>query len=361
MTTRGRLDDVSLPDLLQILSTGRRTGKLTLSNRDGFGVVLVREGRVIYAASNRTREAFGSILASRGLVSEETLCRALAAQNESPEERRLGSILLEMGAVSERDLRESMRYQVAEVLRDFLSWHEAYFKFQPGTIPDHGEIGVDCQDLVLDEGLTAEGVLVDVVRRKWEEPATGVVPPEPVAAADAEPTGEPLSLVRAMAEVRSPAVTGEISLRILGYAAQVLGRGVLFAIGRNLARGMGQFGVDQEGDEPAEARVRRLKLPLDQDSLVARAAASQETQRGRPARTPWNEHMAEALGGVMPPEAVAIPLTVNGATAFVLYGDNLPSPGPIGPVQGLEGLIIEAGLAIEKEALERRVRELDAG
>jgi hypothetical protein len=358
MTTRGRLDDVSLPDLLQVLSSGRRTGKLTLSNRNGYGVLLVRDGRVIYAASNRTRQAFGSILTSRGLVSEETLCRALEVQNEAPEERRLGSILLDMGAVSHKDLREAMRYQVGEVLRDFLSWKEAYFKFLPGTIPDRGEVGVDFQDLVLDEGLTAEGVLVDVVRRSRSAPPEAVARLRAATAPDVEHPDEPLSLVRAMTEVRSPAFTGEISLRILSYAAQVLGRGVLFSIGRNLARGTGQFGIELDGGEPTEERIRRLELPLDQDSVIARAASSQETERGRPERTPWNEHLAEALGGVMPPEVVAIPLTVNGATAFVLYGDDLPNPGPIGSLEALEGLIIQAGLAMEKAALERRLSEI---
>jgi hypothetical protein len=360
MTTRGRLDDVSLPDLLQTLSTGRRSGKLTLSNRDGHGVVLVRDGLIIYAASNRTREAFGSILTSRGLISEETLCEALAAQNEAPEERRLGSILLALGAVSSEDLRASMRYQVCEVLRDFLSWSDGYFKFQPGTIPDLGEIGVDFQDLVLEEGLATEGVLVEVVRR-----GRGAGKPRGATrrlrkAAAPEGFDESLSLARAMAEVHSPAFTGEISLKILRFASEVLGRGVLFAVGPEVARGTGQFGIELEGRESADERVRRLRIPLDQESVIARAAATRTTVRGRPDRAPWNERLADALGGVMPPEAVAIPLVVDGATAFVLYGDDLPKPGPIGSLDALEVLMMETGLAIENEALERAMRKPNA-
>jgi len=357
MTTRGRLDEVSLHDLLQILSSGLRTGKLTLSHRGGFGTVLFRNGRVIYAASNRPREAFGGILVGRGLIDAETLHAALEAQNHSPEERRLGSILLEMGAVAEKDLRRVMEYQVCEVLRDFLSWKEAYFKFQAGTIPDRGEIGVDCYDLVLDQGLTAEGVLVATARRGQERTRQAGRLKEEL---DDTGSTEALSLLEAMAEVRSPTFTGEIELQILRFAAQVLARGVLFAIGRSKARPIGKFGIEANFDD-TNAGIRHFKIPLDQPSIVGRAAALQETVRGPLERTTWNERLAEELGGVLPQEAVAIPLTVNGATAFVLYGDNLTDREPFGSLEKLEALLIEAGLAIEKAALETRVRQIETG
>jgi len=365
MTTRGRLDDVSLPDLLQLLSGNLRTGKLTLSHRSGFGSILFRDGRVIYAASNRPRQTFGSILINRGLVDEATLLAALEQQNAAPEERRLGSILAEMGALSEPQLRSVMRDQVGEVLRDLLSWREGFFKFQAGSIPDHGEVGVDCQDLVLSEGLTAEGVLVDAVRRNRRDGGKAGDPFAAEADAAAEPSAagsrqSTISLVRAMTEVRSPAFTGEIALQILRFAGQVLGRGVLFAAGRSLARGIGQIGVEADGDKPPDERVRALKIPLDQPSLVAEAAAVQETVRGTLERTPWNVRLAEELGGVLPDQAVAIPLTVNGSTAFVLYGDNLPGRRPLGSIEPLEVLLIEAGLAIEKDSLEQRMREIES-
>jgi len=371
MTMRGRLDDVSLPDLLQLFSANRRTGKLTLSHRDGFASILFRDGRVIYAASNRTHETFGSILVNRGLVDEGTLLAALEAQNVAPEERRLGSILEEMGVLTEDDLRSVMRYQVSEVLRELLSWREAFFKFQPGTIPDRGEVGVDCQDLVLYEGLTAEGVLVDVVRRERDRrkkaagPGSAIDPIGAAGGGDGDGDGrdasqQPISLTRAMTEVRSPSFTGEIALQILRFAGQVLGRGVLFGVGRELAHGIGQFGIEAEGSTAPDERVRGLKIPLDQPSVVAEAAAVQDTVRGPLERTPWNERLAEELGGVMPNEAVAIPLTVNGTTAFVLYGDDLPDRRPLGSMEPLEVLLIEAGLAIEKDALEQRVRQIES-
>jgi len=361
MATRGRLDEISLPDLLQILAEGGRTGKLTLSHRDGFGVVLFRNGRVIYAASNHPREAFGSILVSRNLVSPEALHEALEIQNRSAVERRLGAILVELGELSDESLREVMRSQVGEVIRDLISWRDAYFKFQNVSIPDRGEVEVDYQDLVLEPGLSTEGVLINAMRaapsEDDEEP--GQDRQASVSAASIPPRGEPLSLRQVMAEVRSPAFTGEISLQILRYASQVLRRGVLFSLGQNHARGLGQFGVDGGGELSGDELVRHLEISLEEPSVLAEVADSQELFKGPPVRTEGNERLAEGLGGVLPPEVVVIPILVNGTVAFALYGDNVPERRPIGSTEGLELLMIEAGLAIEKAVLEARLDQIE--
>ena len=62
MSLVGRLEDIELPELIQFLANNRKTGRLTLSRRDGHGVVLMRLGRILYAASNSVRETLGSLL-----------------------------------------------------------------------------------------------------------------------------------------------------------------------------------------------------------------------------------------------------------------------------------------------------------
>jgi hypothetical protein len=162
-----------------------------------------------------------------------------------------------------------------------------------------------------------------------------------------------------MAEVRSPAFTGEISLQLLRYAAQTLRRGVLFSLGKDHARGLGQFGVDGEVELSGDDLVRHLEVPLREPSVLSEVADSQEIFRGRPERTAGNDRLAEALGGVLPREVVVIPIVVNGTAAFALYGDNVPDQQPIGSTEALEVLMIEAGLAIEKAVLEARLDQIE--
>lgn len=55
-TMQGRLDDVPLPDLLQLLQTSKKTGVLTLSSGGQVAKVLLRKGRVAYAVVGERHE-----------------------------------------------------------------------------------------------------------------------------------------------------------------------------------------------------------------------------------------------------------------------------------------------------------------
>jgi hypothetical protein len=51
------------------------------------------------------------------------------------------------------------------------------------------------------------------------------------------------------------------------------------------------------------------------------------------------------------------PLVSEGKVVAILYGDNLTAGGPIGETEGLEIFLDQAGLAMEKALLQRRLRE----
>ena len=67
----------------------------------------------------------------------------------------------------------------------------------------------------------------------------------------------------------------------------------------------------------------------------------------------------DQLGGVVPPEVVVTPIVVSGAVSAVFYGDNLPGGHPITSIHGLELLMIEAGLAIERNVLAEKLSWLE--
>jgi hypothetical protein len=57
----------------------------------------------------------------------------------------------------------------------------------------------------------------------------------------------------------------------------------------------------------------------------------------------------------VPPEVIVTPIVVKGAVSAVFYGDNLPGGHPITSIHGLELLMIEAGLAIERNVLAEKL------
>ena len=48
----GVIDEIPLPDLLQLLSTSRKSGVLTISNGVSLGKIYLRKGQIYFATIN---------------------------------------------------------------------------------------------------------------------------------------------------------------------------------------------------------------------------------------------------------------------------------------------------------------------
>lgn len=347
----GKLEDVPFPELLQFIALNRKTGKLTLTRRDGTGVVVLRSGRIIYAASNSVRETFGSILVCRGLVSEPTLMEALQKQQAAGGKKRLGAILVEMGKVTEDDLREVMHHQTGVVIQELFQWSTGFFKFEAMEIPERGEIEVDAKDFLDMEGIATDRVLLEVAARLDEQLAAE----EQTAAPPGE--AEPLP-PEGTAEHLSPALRGEITLMLMRYAGRIVNRGVLFVVRGDQATGISHFGLGSRGSYPASA-IRELTLPLAEPSVLSDVIQKKETYRGRLRSRPGDAALLRQLGGPEPTDVVIMPMILAGTVVMLFYGDNSPGGRPIGTTADLEALLTEAGLEMEKEALEARIKSFE--
>ncbi len=69
MAIRGSLREASLPDVLQLLAMGKKTGCLSLSHRDNFGTVFFDRGRIAHASIVNRRDRLGDLLLQAGLIS----------------------------------------------------------------------------------------------------------------------------------------------------------------------------------------------------------------------------------------------------------------------------------------------------
>lgn len=351
----GRLEDVGFPEILQFLSLSGKTGRLVLTRRDGHGVVFVRRGRIIYAAtyapSNTVRESVGSILVCRGLVSEPTLSQALARQSQSGAEKRLGAILVEMGKVTPADLESVLRHQIGGVISELMLWKTGFFKFQAMDIPEGGEIEVDARDFVAAEGMDANQLLLEATRRLGEE-------------AHQLPAGDPAAAAKPLGALiwdhHFPTLRGERTLTLLRVASGVVDRGLLLVVRGEEAHGVGHFGLDvaAPGHVPAPLRVP-LRVPLHEASVLAEVVQRKETFFGSLASTPVNDALASYLGGPPAGPVVVIPSVLGESVALLFYGDRLREDEPIGDTSVLETLMTDAGLAMEKDALEARIRHFE--
>ncbi len=359
MSLAGHLSELALPDLLQIVAMAEKSGRLDLSNRDGEGLIVFRAGRVIYAASNAARETLGSILVCRHLVSEEVLHKALEHQFRSREERRLGSILVEMGALSAEALEAVIYQQVQHVIGELVRWHDGYFKFEAVEIKDHGEIAVDAREFLAESGFNAHRIALELSQiadeaRQGVGGGSGAAPAvaplrkdELSADGAAAPAPQQSSLGSILAARPTPSLTAESSMELLRAAEGFFSRAVLMLVERYGLTGVGQFGV-RAGDDAADEGIRNLWLPLGAASLVTEAVAAGRTCRGQLEVTEANQLLVSELGGEWPVEAAALPVKAGQHLIAVLYGDSMPIAAPLPALERLEARLAEIAAAIAK-------------
>jgi Domain of unknown function (DUF4388) len=360
----GRLDNIPLPEVLNFLAVTSKSGRLGLTRRDGQGLILMRRGRIIYAASSSVRTTFGNILVSRGVIDEKALLDALERQHFAQEEKRLGQVLVEMGRVSPEDVEEAVRYQIGIVLTELCQWTSGFFKFDAVEIPEKGEIEVDAQDFVATEGLSTDRLLLEVATQLDEsnraaasgEPAPpDKAPLTPSRGTAAVRAGAPsISFEGLVSDLQTPVLRGEITVMLMRLGARVLGRGVLFAVRGDELAATGHFGFEGHPHPPHD-----LRFSIAEHSVLSEVVQRKETYRGPlPAGAP-NEAFAQLLGSDAPGEVVVVPMIVGGSVATLFYGDDLPSRRPVGEIRPLEMLMTEAGLEMERQALEGRIKSFE--
>lgn len=346
MALVGKLEDIPPGEILMILSDSEKTGKLNVTTGTQEGMIVFRGGKIIYAASSTIRETFGSIALTLQIVSSRQLEQAVQLQYRSHEDKRLGEILVELGAMRQEDVERVLAHQVSQVVREIFEWKTGYFRFRNLEIEEEGDVEVDARDFIAGSPLDTRSVALDAARELDETSRTAEAA-RARAEAEAEEPAEPTTLAELMAEVAGPALTAETIRDIFVVAAASLSRGVIFLVRDHSALGLAEFGLP-DGDPPPSQRVRQLALPTDEYSLISTAVRDGEPFRGVPDQVRANSQLIRVLGGGWPAEVVVIPMLVGDRVALVFYGDNLPRNNPIGSTATLEETLAAVGRRLEE-------------
>lgn len=143
----GRLSRLGLPDVLVRLARDGETGVLHVARASLERTFHIRDGVCVFATSNAIDDGLVAHLLRRGVISlrdrEETARRLLS-------NKRVGTILLEMGVIDDSDLRATVREQLSEIVFDTFRWDSGDFRFVPGELPTIEDITLDrtVEDLV---------------------------------------------------------------------------------------------------------------------------------------------------------------------------------------------------------------------
>jgi tetratricopeptide (TPR) repeat protein len=152
MAIKGSLKEASLPDVLQLLAMGKKTGCLSVTHRNNFGSIYFDKGRICYAAIVNRRDRLGDILLKSGAITPAQLQEAIDAQ-EKQRDRRLGEILVGLGIISRDDLHKQIRLQIEEAVYFLFTWTQGTFNFEADIRPEEQDFLV----MINPESLLLEG------------------------------------------------------------------------------------------------------------------------------------------------------------------------------------------------------------
>ena len=152
MAIKGSLREASLPDVLQLLAMGQKTGCLSVTDRNNFGYIYFDRGRISYASIVNRRDRLGDILVRSGRITAEQLEQAIGRQ-EGDREHKVGEILVELGAVERAELEGYIRLQIEEAVYYLFTWTQGTFSFEADIRPEEHDVLVSINP----ESLLLEG------------------------------------------------------------------------------------------------------------------------------------------------------------------------------------------------------------
>src|SRR5215208_5298333 len=155
MAIRGSLKEASLPDVLQLLAMGKKTGCLSVTHRSNFGYIYFDQGRISYASIVNRRDRLGDVLVKGGLITREQLDATIEQQARTPA-RRLGDLLVEKGLIDREKLNGLIRLQIEEAVYFLFTWTQGTFNFE-------AEVRAEEQDFLVN--INPESLLLEGARR----------------------------------------------------------------------------------------------------------------------------------------------------------------------------------------------------
>ena len=151
MAIKGSLREASLPDVLQLLAMGQKSGCLSVADRSSFGTIYFSKGRISYASIVNRRDRLGDILVKNGLITQQDLDTAIQMQPRQ-RDQRLGEILIAQKMLTREELHRYIRLQIEEAVYFLFTWTQGTFSFEADVLPDERDflVSINPESLLLE-------------------------------------------------------------------------------------------------------------------------------------------------------------------------------------------------------------------
>lgn len=128
---KGSIRDIPVSALLRSLYHNYRTGVLDIVRHNTIKKLLYQDGQIVFAVSSDINDRIGVYCLKRAFITLHELEQAIKTQKHD----RIGSVLLEMGAISEKDLIISVQKHLEEIVYSIFSFSDGEYVFTEKEVP----------------------------------------------------------------------------------------------------------------------------------------------------------------------------------------------------------------------------------
>jgi hypothetical protein len=167
---KGLLTEFGLVEVLQMMELGAMTGAIYLKQATGrIGIVYFKDGKLASCSElDAGALTLGDVLQQLGMATSPQIDYAFSQQLQDPFGKRIGERLVEMGVITNGQLKEALRKKTLWTMRELALWKEGAYEFiasptgQTESILPYGEESL---------GLEVMGVAIEMVRYcdEWEQ------------------------------------------------------------------------------------------------------------------------------------------------------------------------------------------------
>lgn len=137
---RGSLKNFKHIDLLMGLQRGTKTGTLEVVSGTVVKKIFIKNGDMIFAASNLMDDRLGERLVKKGRISVEQF--NLATQRLLETGEKIGKVLVDMCCMSPHELYQAVRTQVEDIILSIFEIEDGDFEFKEGVFAEENLVSL---------------------------------------------------------------------------------------------------------------------------------------------------------------------------------------------------------------------------
>ncbi|HVF92668.1 MAG TPA: DnaJ domain-containing protein [Blastocatellia bacterium] len=144
---QGQLGEKLIADLIREVAAKRSSGLLRLSRGKAIKAIFFDSGEPVYAISNISTEQLDHKLIGEGAVTPEQIARALELAGTA---NRLGPALVDIGALTDEQMRRFVSEQVMAIIVSLFEWTQGEYLFDERIRAAHDvTLGASAVDILL--------------------------------------------------------------------------------------------------------------------------------------------------------------------------------------------------------------------